>query len=136
MARSTAPLLFSSRSENHLSKCTRNSFRSLRMSASMASRANRTMESNSAAPSRRCAFSMRPSMCLSLSPMTHVHGSSGIGRHELDHDLPAGAEIASAVGVPPDSHITQLGEPRVGSKTEVDEAGAGELGLGNQLARR
>ncbi len=43
------------------------------MSASIASRANSTMESNSCAPSARREFSMRPSMCLSLSPA----GASG-----------------------------------------------------------
>ena len=68
--------------------------------------------------------------------VAHVHGAGGIGRNEFDHHLAAGADVAAPVSRALFGHVLQRGEPRVLRQTEIDEAGAGDLGARDQRIRR
>src|SRR6476469_3313791 len=68
-------------------------------------------------------------------PVADVERPRGIGRDELDVDLEADAELASAVGGPALEDLPHYERELAFRQPEVDEAGPGDLDFGDQRGR-
>ena len=71
-----------------------------------------------------------------MPAVADVQRPGRIGGDEFDDRLPPGAGIAAPVGGSLREHAAHLGLPGRGRHEEIDEAGAGDLGLRDDLVRR
>jgi hypothetical protein len=65
-----------------------------------------------------------------------VQGARGIGRHELEHDLAAGADVAEPIRRALRGHILERRVPGILGQAKIDEAGARDFRARHQFTLR
>ena len=71
-----------------------------------------------------------------MAAVTYVQRSGRVGRHELDHQGPSGAEVGATVGGSGADDRADLAVERRVLQEEIDETGAGHLHLGDRIVGR